>query len=123
MGGDTMQTWMKVAAIVGILALAALVYGLRSEGGSKTLASANSYNARLMCKACSHSFAATIGKDDSLPFACGKCGKKEAWPEHQCYDCGNHFVPELEGTPPRIPVGPRCPKCKSQRVGGVPAKQ
>jgi hypothetical protein len=115
-----MQPWMKVAAAVGILAIAGLVYRLRSDGGSNDLASARSYNARLMCRACGNSFPGTIGKSDRPPIVCKKCGKQEAWPEHQCYDCGNRFVPELEGNPPRIPVVPHCTKCKSVRVGGVP---
>jgi ribosomal protein L37E len=114
-----MQTWMKVAAAVGILVVAGVVYWLRSEGGTNSIGSATEYQTRVMCRACGQDYPAAIHATDHFPLTCEKCGKKEAWPQMQCYKCGYRFVPEPVGNPPHMPVAPRCPKCGSESVGGV----
>jgi len=116
-----MQNWMKIAAVILILALAGLAYWFRADSFPNNLASATSFDTRVMCRACGQSYPATLGKDDVYPLVCEKCAKKEAWPQQQCYKCGNRFVPEPVGNPPHMPIGPTCPKCKSDNVGGVSA--
>lgn len=118
-----MQNWMKIAAAVGILILAVGIFWLRSGDSPNNLAGASSYDTRVMCRACNQSYPDTLGKGDTYPLSCKKCGKKEAWPQKQCYKCGNRFVPPPEGNPPHMPVAPRCPKCKSDSVGSVPPEE
>ena len=114
-----MQTWVKIAAAAGLLLLAGLVYYLRLDSFPNDLASRTKFDTVMMCRACNQSYAATLSKDDTYPLTCTKCGKKEAWPQKQCYKCGLHFVPQPEGQPPHMPVAPHCPKCGSEAVGAV----
>ena len=119
-----MQTWVKIAAAAGLLLLAGLVYYLRLDSYPNDMGSRRDYKVHLMCRACSENWIAKLDTDkDSYPQKCRKCGKAEAWPMHQCFNCGAKFVPELEGNPPHLPVAPTCPKCKKDRVGGVPVPQ
>jgi hypothetical protein len=114
-----MQTWTKVAAAVGILGMAVAVYFLRGDNMPNDLAGATSYGAEVMCRSCGESYPATLTKSDTYPLTCKKCGKREAWPQKQCYECQHRFVPEPVGDPPHMPVVPRCPKCNSDRVGAA----
>lgn len=108
-----------IGVAVGLLLLAGLVYYLRLGSFPNDRGSRSSYDTYVMCRACGQSYPAAVHTTDRFPLPCEKCGKKEAWPQHQCYKCQHRFVPEPEGNPPHMPVAPRCPKCNSDSVGGV----
>ncbi len=110
----------KIVLAVGVIVLAGVVYWMRS-GTSNTLSSRMSHNAALRCRACSQTFTTELGVADLPPFVCEKCGKKDAWKLWKCNACGELFVPDPVGNPPRPPIIPSCPKCKSQSTGGAPA--
>ncbi len=119
-----MRTWGKIAAAVGLLLLAGLVYYVRLDSFPNDLGSRRQYKVNLMCRACGHAWVGRLNSErDTYPQKCEQCGKLEAWPMHQCYGCGAKFAPEPEGNPPHMPIVPICPKCKSQRTGAVPVEQ
>ena len=113
-----MSNTTKIAVAVVVLVLAVVLYVVRSdEGGPVT--SRTDYNATLECMACNHQFKANLQVTDRPPHLCPNCDKKEAWQLRQCRDCGEVFLPPLEGDPPRQPMIATCPKCKSQATGAV----
>ena len=114
-----MRAWGKIAAAVGLLLLAGIVYFVRLDSFPNDRGSSREFNTRVMCRACGQSYGAAIRASDQFPLKCEKCGKPEAWPQKQCYKCGNRFVPEPEGNPPHMPMVYKCPKCGSSSVGGA----
>lgn len=119
-----MKVWGKVAAAVGLLLLAGVVYFARLDSFPNDMGSRRDYKANLICRACGHAWIAKlITGQDGYPQKCEKCGKAEAWPKYHCYSCNTDFAPEPVGNPPHLPVSPPCTKCKSTQTGGVPVGQ
>jgi len=114
-----MRTWGLIAIVAGLLLLAGVVVYLRRDSFPNDLGSRRDYDSLVMCRACGQSYPANIRATDVFPLVCEKCGKKEAWPQKQCYSCGNRFVPPPEGNPPHLPMMYKCPKCGSSSVGAA----
>lgn len=113
-----MSKTTQIVAAAAILVVAVALYVSRS-GGQNDLTTRSDYNCLLKCRACGNEYKDEIKITDDAPFACTKCGKKEAWQVWECSQCQKTFLPELEGDPPRQPMIPTCPTCKGQSVGRV----
>jgi predicted RNA-binding Zn-ribbon protein involved in translation (DUF1610 family) len=114
-----MKAWGKVAAAVGLLLLAGVVYFARLDSFPNDRGSRQAYDSVLMCRACGQSNLDAVRTADKFPLKCEKCSKQEVWPQKQCYQCKHKFVPEPEGNPPHLPMVYKCPKCGSSSVGGA----
>lgn len=112
-----MSNSVKAAAAVGIIVLAGGIYYLRAGSETNDLTSRREYNALLKCRACGAEYAAELNVRDIPPYACEKCGKREAWHLWECRQCHKTFVPEPQGNPPRAPIAPACPECGSVMTG------
>ncbi len=117
-----MSTNTKLTICGVIIILAVVMYFWRGSE-SESAASWTDYNASLRCRSCSNDFNANLDVDQEPPFTCPKCGDKEAWHLKQCRNCGEIFLPPLEGDPPWPPMIATCPKCKSQATGAYVADQ
>jgi predicted RNA-binding Zn-ribbon protein involved in translation (DUF1610 family) len=109
---------IKIAAAAVLIVLAIVLYFARA-GDTKSTTDWTNFNASLACMDCGHAYQATVEVGDPPPYTCPECGKKNAWRQKQCRECGEIFLPPLEGDPPWPPMIARCPKCKSQATGAV----
>lgn len=114
-----MSNGAKITLAVVLLVAAGSLYFLRT-GNANDLANRTDFNAALRCQVCKASFNAQVEVAEDPPYGCEKCGKREAWPLWKCTSCGELFLPEVSGTPPRQPIAPACPKCKSLGTGTAP---
>ncbi len=113
----------KIGVSIALIVAAVVIYVVRSRGAANDITSRTSFDAVVMCRACGARSDVTLEVTDAPPYKCPKCGKLEAWKLVECHHCGNVFLPEISGDPPRPPMIPTCPKCQSNQVGAAIPKQ
>jgi hypothetical protein len=113
------RTWAKLGGAVALLGAAAWYYSSRSSA-DESPTSRQDYNTRLHCLTCGQDSTANLNVADEPPHPCGKCKALAAWKLKKCNACGHIFCPEPSGDPPRQPIIPTCPKCKSGSTGAAP---
>jgi predicted RNA-binding Zn-ribbon protein involved in translation (DUF1610 family) len=118
-GGRVVSKSAKIGVSVALIVAAVVIYVVRSRGAANDITSRTSFNAVVMCRACGARSDVTLDVTDVPPYKCPKCGKREAWGMVKCHHCGNVFLPEISGDPPRPPMIATCPKCKSQETGAA----
>jgi len=110
---------VKIGASIAITVVAVVLYVVQARNAPNDISSRTDFHAVLECLACGHEFDAHLGVDDLPPYACAKCGKREAWFVWKCGKCGGRFCPKPSGDPPRQPMIPTCTKCGGPGAGRV----
>jgi len=105
-------------AVVAMLGFAGYRLFLRPSGKfvpPKTLTQ------KAVCLNCKQNVEIERSFSAQAPYKCPACDQVAAYPWFYCYDCAHRFVPKLvriEGQPPRIPPGVRCPHCGCTNIAG-----
>ncbi len=110
------QKYLGIAA--GLIFIGSAVYWAISV--EQPVTSRTAFDVRLKCRSCDADFPTTLQVSDQPPYVCKECKQRAAWRLKMCRKCNHIFMPEPTGHPPRQPMIPACPKCKSTYVGSAP---